>query len=915
MRSILCFFHIVIFSITATQNWGLDRFNSTRRIQNPPQPTFPASSLTSQTQPEFIQNIVVVQFAQEVIHKTLQTGLQEFDTKTSQLNIYSMERVYPFLDNIEPTPKIRENLLSLRRTYYVRYHSNTAPEQVADDLKITRGVIYAEPLIVHHLHTPVPKISPNDPEFRNQPELKLLGLPEAWDVVKGNEGSPKVIIAIVDTGAEWTHVDLLDNVWTNPNEIPDNGVDDVHGVNFANKNENDNDPFHLGNDHGTLVAGAAGAVTNNGIGVAGASWNAELMHINAYCRAWWGRAGICWGYEGILYAAANGADIINASWGGSIHGNTRFYDESIDLATDMGALIVAAAGNDSRNLDLFNQYPADHPRVLSVGATEKDTRKLAKFSNYGKTVDVFAPGVKIRTTDLNNDYDYVNGTSFASPLVAGVAALVKTVQRDIPPDSLREFIRASSENMDDDNPNYKGELGRGFVNAFESTKASVSFPVIRLLNWQWTDNDGNLDNATGNEVTITAELMNYYRDADQLKIRLVGAEPYSFLDWLSTDIDIGFLSQNDPKQIKFIFRVGNDTPPNKPVQFFIQVQGEEFTDYIGEIHLFLNINLSVFSLHRDLSAFYASTNGDEWSDNGGWDPENVPQSPKDFAKWHGLYLRESYLIQIELPQNNLRGFISPELGDLSNLERLDLSNNRLRGKFAPELGRLTNLGELNLSNNEFTGQILPHFGNLSNIERLDLSNNRLTGKVAPELGRLANLGELNLSENELTGEILSHLGNLRTLKVLDLSNNFLSGEIPPQLGSMNDLFVLDLSNNRFYGQIPLELGHLWNLETLNLSDNEFIGVLPRSLMRLRNLRFFRTMEHVHQVMKSSRDGFNQLKNMKEPHVHLSPQSSSFTMQCFLTQSMYPLVALNLREILNSKAPPVILPYERGHIAR
>ena len=147
--------------------------------------------------------------------------------------------------------------------------------------------------------------------------------------------------------------------------------------------------------------------------------------------------------------------IINTSWGDIINlqnEDGRLINQTLNLATDMGALVVAAGGNDGLDHIRYSIYPAGHPRVLSVGATEKDTRAVAPFSNYGELIDVFAPGVSLTTTVPGNNYGYWSGTSFASPTVAGIAALVK--DKVFPRwhrDALREQIRLSSENIDAEN--------------------------------------------------------------------------------------------------------------------------------------------------------------------------------------------------------------------------------------------------------------------------------------------------------------------------------------------------------------------------------------------------------------------------------------------------------------------------------
>ena len=316
----------------------------------------------AQSVPEAVPHVVVVQFEAGISlpGKTSTTGLQVFDRRAAAYGLHTIERMYPFLHHVNPTPKTRRNLLALRRTYYVRYSTDATPERVSRDLALAPSIVYAEPVPVNRIREPVSweHVDPNDPRFNDQPQLGLMRLPEAWDVVKASDGTPKVVIATVDGGGEWRHEDLRANVWTNEDEIPGNGIDDdnngfiddLHGVNIANGDTTNNDPTGLletpGNArHGTAVAGWASAVINNNVGVAGAAWNAEIMHINAGCDSVDNY--ICYGYEGILYAATNGADIINVSWTTFVSDDqgARHLDQALDLATDMGAQVVAAASS------------------------------------------------------------------------------------------------------------------------------------------------------------------------------------------------------------------------------------------------------------------------------------------------------------------------------------------------------------------------------------------------------------------------------------------------------------------------------------------------------------------------------------------------------------------------------------------
>jgi subtilisin family serine protease len=256
-------------------------------------------------------------------------------------------------------------------------------------------VEYAEPLYIYKLFA-----TPNDPYYTSG---SLWGLDKiqsslAWNI---STGSNSIVVAVVDTGVAYEHPDLNANIWRNPGEIPDNGidddgngyVDDVYGWDFG---ESDNDPSDY-YGHGTHVAGTIGAVGNNGTAVVGVNWNVQVMAL----RCMQGTVGgIVNTPEAIIYAADNGARVINASWGGPPY-SQAIYD-AISYANTNDVLFVAAAGNESNNNDSNPRYPANYnlPNIISVAATTSSDQ-LASFSNYGaSTVDVAAPGEDIWSTYL-----------------------------------------------------------------------------------------------------------------------------------------------------------------------------------------------------------------------------------------------------------------------------------------------------------------------------------------------------------------------------------------------------------------------------------------------------------------------------------------------------------------------------------
>jgi len=742
---------------------------------------------------------VIVQFEPDVFvsEGLAKTGLFGFDQKALKYNVQSITRLYPFLDFVKSNEKISNNLSSLRRTYYVQYEADTLPVIVAHDLMQEHGVAYAEPEQINEPNTfEQDRNEPDDPYYDQQSYLQLIRLPEAWDVVKGSDQEPPVIIAIVDSGTELNHEDLLDNQWINEDEIPRNNidddqngfVDDVYGVNFCDQDALNHAPNAInsqmnGSDHGTAVSGVAGAVSDNGIGLTGAAWNAKLMHIKANCPD----PNNDFHYEGVMYAAMNGADIINTSWGKTQFITVpppKYVSETLDLATDLGSLIIASAGNNRINSNDARRYPAQHPRVLSVGATERDSQKIASFSSYGKTVDVFAPGVDILSTTFNNQYRSYNGTSYSAPLIAGVAALVKTRFPDISPDALRQQLRLSSENMDHYNlPRYNGQLGRGFINAFASLTPQ-KFPGIRLRKWSWSDSDGDRQIDSHDEVTINMQIVNDLVDAHQLTLELVPANFYSFITVSPAMISIGSLANNDSMDVEFRLKVATDAGLSKVVQFYPRIREGAFVDDI-EVLTF-GINLRLNATFNALKALYNSTNGDHWHNNKNWDLTSIP-TIESLDQWKGVSYTKLSLTHLNLERNNLKGFLPKELGNLSQLQVMGLNTNSLTGGIPTELGNLENMNLLSLENNSLSGSIPSELGNLSNLLFMYLQNNLLSGTLPKELGQLTNLRKLNLSGNEFSGSIPPEIGQLSKLMDLNLSNNLLVGKLSRNMMKLNNL--------------------------------------------------------------------------------------------------------------------------------
>ena len=294
------------------------------------------------------------------------------------------------------------------------------------------GVRAAEPDYVISLSQ-----NPNDPRYLDG---SLWGLhntgqagvadadidgPEGWAVARG---TGQTVVAVIDTGVEYTHPDLAANMWRNPGEIAGDGIDndsngfidDVFGADFLNRDGNPADDH----GHGTHVAGTIGAVGNNGIGVTGVAWTTRIMALKFLGAD--GRGSTSDAVRAIDYAVANGAKVLNNSWGGG--GASTALQSAIQRAGQAGVVFVAAAGNSGSNNDTATFYPAGYisteQNVVVVAATS-GSDGLASFSNYGATtVTLGAPGVSILSTVRGGGYGTASGTSMATPQVSGALAVL-----------------------------------------------------------------------------------------------------------------------------------------------------------------------------------------------------------------------------------------------------------------------------------------------------------------------------------------------------------------------------------------------------------------------------------------------------------------------------------------------------------
>ncbi|SYZ72543.1 Peptidase S8 and S53 subtilisin kexin sedolisin (fragment) [Candidatus Zixiibacteriota bacterium] len=428
------------------------------------------------------------------------TGLPDIDVLNQRFGVVAIEEEFPGAQAEAGAPDLSGYRI-------VTYNGSRPLEEVISAYAACPQVESVEPIGIHPFYDAVP----NDYYFSGQAypwyqwgyadntDNDIDG-PCAWGI---NPGNPNVTVAVLDGGVRYYHKDLggaawpttSGNIWINPGEIKGNGIDDdgngfiddwmgwdwVTGVKGCKKGEDcstpDNDPADFGG-HGSHCAGIVAAMTNNNRGVAGTAggWgdgtiNAVGNGAKVMClRIGWLSSGgtgyvrMDFAAQAFYYAANMGANIASCSWGSS---NTSGMGAAIDYAISKGVLVVHAAGNSNNETA---DYLGTRTDVVNVAATDSSDLK-ASFSSYGTWVDVSAPGVDIASTyhnysDPTNDYYAVmSGTSMATPMVAGVAALIKSQFPSYSWLDIHNRLESTADNIDVLNPTYAGKLGTGRVNA------------------------------------------------------------------------------------------------------------------------------------------------------------------------------------------------------------------------------------------------------------------------------------------------------------------------------------------------------------------------------------------------------------------------------------------------------------------
>jgi subtilisin family serine protease len=466
-------------------------------------------------EPEYIGGALTV--------KTQFLGIAELDDLNEELGAIEVER----LIRGKITELAKEYELDL--LYIVRFSKPVdVPSYIEkyENLSVVKGAFPNEKYPID--------IEPDDPYFgpdywTQQWHLVKIQAPDAWDITTGD---PSIAVGPVDSGVDWDHPDIYSKLWVNPGEdlngngvfdypddingVDDDGngyIDDVIGFDFMG-NDWDPSPWESGNDHGTHVFGIAVAATNNGIGVAGVGWDVRGMAFKCGDGQYIYTSPAI---NAIYYAANQGAVSTNHSYGGSSFNPS--VNAAIQYAHNMGVTVVASAGNDNSSLP---HYPSGYANVIGVAATGYNDMK-ADFSNYGSTVDVCAPGTNIWSTVPGGGYSAFDGTSMSSPIVCGLAGLVRSLHPTWSSFQVDSAIMWGCDNIDSINPNYAGQLGWGRVNAWKTLALSL-YPYIEIVDY-WFDGDGRPE--PGEVVKLYLRLTNWlhWQDASDVVLTLSTDDP------------------------------------------------------------------------------------------------------------------------------------------------------------------------------------------------------------------------------------------------------------------------------------------------------------------------------------------------------------------------------------------------------
>ncbi len=476
--------------------------------------------------------------------------------------------------------------VDLRKVYRAHLETRRSWDElqlIIDEFSALDGVISADLEGRHELAAQTTPYTPSDTRYDEQWALTKIMADYAWgfwDTGTTMPGDSTILIGVVDTGVDYEHPDLENILYWNlgedvnddgvitaadENNIDDDGngyIDDFRGWDFAGASsgssaDNDIRPPQAGPyqelSHGTHVAGIAAASTDNGMGVAGISFQSKVIATKNATDDDLETPGIYNGYDAILYCAQMGATIINCSWGGSFISS---YERNIldNVSDNYGAIVVGACGNSNWDNDDFGHahYPSDYSKCLSVAATTTVDAK-ASYSNWGSAIDISAPagdGYNSATSTLStihyNAGEYASwpGTSMASPMVAGALALVNAYFPEAERQWLIDAVLAGADTIDHLNASYTGELGSGRLNVYRAIAMNL-YPSLLVQNWDYTiiDDDGDGQLNPGEQAALNVTVLNEGGWLDAQNVTITLSSEHNGLSFPDPDATLGTINE------------------------------------------------------------------------------------------------------------------------------------------------------------------------------------------------------------------------------------------------------------------------------------------------------------------------------------------------------------------------------------
>ncbi len=542
------------------------------------------------TSSDYMANTIIIKVKPEFRALCGESDIQipTFQKLINQASIIGIKKMFPHdLPPIKEYNEQGQKMIDLSLIYVLHYSGNADLVKTINLFLHSGIVVYAEPKFIPHTQS-----TPNDPSIGSQYFLTNIQAYAAWNI---SQGDTNVVIGITDTGTDTDHPDLAANIKHNYAD-PINGIDDdgdgyIDNFTGWDVGENDNDPLvgTCGNcSHGSHVSGCADAVTNNGVGVASPGYNCKFMPVKIADAT----GALTQAYEGIRYAADHGCQIINCSWGGS--GGGQSSQDVINYATiNKNSLVVVAAGNNGNSSPF---YPASFDNSLGVAATTQSDAK-ASFSNFGNSIDVCAPGSGIYSTIYDNSYANESGTSMASPIVAGCAAIVKSFFPTYTARQIGERLRATCDNIDAVSGNipYANKLGKGRVNLY-SALTNLNAKSVRMDNISIVDSNNNIL-LVGDTMRIVGDITNYLSATTNLSVTLSTTSTFvTILDSTTLVGALSMLTTTNNILDPFVVQINPSAPLNSVVTFKLHFSDGTYNDF-----QYFNVTLNVDYINIEIN--------------------------------------------------------------------------------------------------------------------------------------------------------------------------------------------------------------------------------------------------------------------------------------------------------------------------